>query len=257
MNDQRLLYNRELLLFGAKRNVVLELGEVQRYGKDSFGDSDYVSIYGMRPADWYAKGVRLLGRTAVECTRDSLADAIGKDVAAVAGMRVSTTGAFIVDPFAGSANTLYWLLRHLPGARAMGFDSDSGVFQLTRQNIEALRLPIEILNTDYVSGLGEISLAPDELLITFIAPPWGNAFEKTSGLDLRRTTPPVNDIVDVLFQRFSQNPQLCVMQVYEVIVPESISELRARFEWSSLRVYELSVPGENHGVLLGTKGWAP
>ena len=29
-----------------------ELWEVQRYGTDSYGDPDYVPIYGMRPADW-------------------------------------------------------------------------------------------------------------------------------------------------------------------------------------------------------------
>src|SRR3984893_519107 len=47
MNDQRPLYDRELRLLGAKRNAVLELWEVQRYGSDSDGDTDYVSIYGM------------------------------------------------------------------------------------------------------------------------------------------------------------------------------------------------------------------
>jgi hypothetical protein len=62
MNDQRPLFDRELLLLGAKRNAVPHLGEVQRYGSDSYGDTDYVSIYGMRPADWHAKGARLLGR---------------------------------------------------------------------------------------------------------------------------------------------------------------------------------------------------
>ena len=61
-------YDRQLLLFGAKRAAVLDLWEVQRYGGDSYRDADHVSIYGMRPGDWYARGVRLLGRTAVECT---------------------------------------------------------------------------------------------------------------------------------------------------------------------------------------------
>src|SRR5215471_2329422 len=70
MKDQAPLYDRQLLLLGAKRNAVLDLWEVRRYGSDSYGDEDYVSIYGMRPADWHGRGARLLGRTAVECTRD-------------------------------------------------------------------------------------------------------------------------------------------------------------------------------------------
>lgn len=257
MNDQRQRYDRELLLFGTKRNAVLELAEVQRYGMDSYGDADYVSIYGMRPPDWHGKGVRVLGRTAVECTRDGLGDAIGKDVAAIAARCPDSSGMLVVDPFAGSANTLYWLLRHLPRARGIGFESDTGIFGLTRKNIAALELPIDILNFDYLSGLNSTSLAPSELFITFIAPPWGNALDRTSGLDLRRTTPPVADIVDCLLNRFSQNRILCAIQVSEIVLPVSMVELKARFDWSAVRIHDLNVPGQNHGILLGTKGWAP
>ena len=256
MNQQQ-QYDRELLLFGAKRNAVLELSEVQRYGIDSYGDSDYVSIYGMRPPDWHAKGVRVLGRTAVECTRDGLGDAIGKDVAAIAATCPDMSGMLVVDPFAGSGNTLYWLLRHLPGARSVGFESDLGVYQLTRRNIAALELPIDILNFDYLSGLNGISVAPGELLTTFIAPPWGGAFDSTSGLDLQGTTPPTTDIVDFLLERFSQNRFLCAIQIYEIVRPVSMVELKARFDWSTIRIYDLNVQGQNHGILLGTKGWAP
>ncbi len=42
-------YDRQLLLEGTKRNVVLDLTEVQRYGIESWGDPDYVCIYGLRP----------------------------------------------------------------------------------------------------------------------------------------------------------------------------------------------------------------
>ena len=175
----------------------------------------------------------------------------------VAARAPRKTGTLVVDPFAGSGNTLYWLLRHLPGARGVGFESDAGVFQLTRQNIAALELPIDILNTDYLSGLTGISVAPDDLLIPFIAPPWGDAFDRASGLDLRRTTPPIAEVVDVLLHRFSEGCVLCAIQVHEIVDPGSMAEVRSRFEWSSLRVYELNAPGQNSGILLGTRGWAP
>jgi hypothetical protein len=256
MNDQS-LHDRELLLAGAKRNAILDLWEVQRYGRDSFGDSDYVSIYGMRPADWHAKGVRVLGRTAVECTRDGLGDAIGKDVAAIARTRPPMARTVVVDPFAGSGNTLYWLLRHLPGARGLGFESDAGVFRLTQQNMAALALPIDVVNVDYLSGLAGLSLARDERLVVFIAPPWGDALSKTSGLDLRRTTPPITEIVDFLVDGFPQNHLLCVIQVYEMVLPASVVELSARFDWSTQRIYELNAPGHNHGILVGAKHWVP
>src|SRR5262245_65970634 len=105
MDDTARAHDRELLLGGAKRNKVLELWEVQRYGRDSYHDPDYVSIYGMPPAEWYAKGARVLGRTAVECTRDGLADAIGQDIAAVAPHAPSTAGTVVLDPLPGPGNT--------------------------------------------------------------------------------------------------------------------------------------------------------
>jgi hypothetical protein len=163
----------------------------------------------------------------------------------------------VIDPFVGSGNTLYWLLRHLMGARGLGFELDAVVCRLTQQNLAGLPLPIVIANTDYQSGMTNVTLAPDELLVTFIAPPWGDALSKASGLDLRRTTPPINEIVDFLVARFGPKRMLCAVQVYEAVDPVSMAELRSRFDWSELRVYRLNAPGENHGILLGTRGWAP
>jgi hypothetical protein len=255
--DQDMIYDRQLLLAGAKRNAVLELWEVQRYGIDSYGDADYVSIYGMPPAVWHSMGIRLLGRTAVECTRDELGGTIARDVASIAASASHTRETLVVDLFAGSGNTLYWLLRHLPGARALGFELDAGVFDLTRQNLAALTLDIDILNTDYVSGLASVHAAHDQLLVMFIAPPWGTALSKTSGLDLRRTEPPIADIVDLLLQKFPHSRILFAIQVYETVDPVSLAELQPRFDWSALRIYGLNAPGQNHGVLLGTRRWSP
>src|SRR5262245_19696310 len=106
--EQRVIYDRQLLL-GAKRNTQLKLWEVQKYGIDTSGDPDYVTIYGMRPPVWYARGIRLLGRTAVECTRDRLADSIARDIAATVATAPMRTTHLVIDPFAGSGNTLYWL----------------------------------------------------------------------------------------------------------------------------------------------------
>jgi hypothetical protein len=247
-------YDRRLLLAGAKRNQILELWEVQRYGSDCYDDADYVRIYGMPPAEWYSKDIRLLGRTAVECTRDALGAAIGADVAAQAARVSNVSGTLVVDPFAGSGNTLYWLLRHLPGARGLGFESDANVFQQTRQNLAALNWPVDIQNTDYRVGLSGLDDIADRLLVVFIAPPWGDALDATSGLDLGRTTPPIVEIVDLLTQRFPKSPLLCAIQVYEKVNDASMAEVQRRFDWSASRNYVLNAPGQNHGVLIGAKG---
>jgi hypothetical protein len=246
-------YDRQLLLRGAKRNEVLELGETQRYGTDSFGDADFVSIYGMRPGEWYERGIRLLGRTAVECTRDVLADAMGRDIAAAVSTLPANHDALVIDPFVGSGNTLYWMLRHLPGARGVGFELDDSVFALTQRNLAIVGLPIEILHTDDASGLAGVTVPPDQLVIAFLAPPWGDALSRSAGLDLRNTTPPIRDIVDRLTDRF-ENPLLCAIQLYEKTDPDSVAEIEARFDWSTLQVYDFDAPGHNHGLLLASTG---
>jgi hypothetical protein len=250
-------YDRQLLLEGAKRNAVLDLTEVQRYGIESWGDPDYVCIYGLKPVDWYGRGIRILGRTAVECTRDELADKIGRDIATVAKSAPLPTGALVLDPFTGSGNTLYWMLRHLPGAHGLGLEQDPMVFQLTSRNLQILNLLIEVSNRDYRTGLSALTTAQDQLVIAFIAPPWGDALNKRTGLDLRRTTPPIAEIVDFLISIAGKNPLLFAIQVYENLDPASEAELMPRFSWSAKRMYGLNASGQNHGLVMGTRGWAP
>jgi hypothetical protein len=36
-----------------------------------------------------------------------------------------------------------------------------------------------------------------------------------------------------------------------------MADLKARFDWSTQRIYGLNSPSENHGLLLGTKRWTP
>jgi hypothetical protein len=250
-------YDRQLLLEGAKRNAVLDLTEVQRYGIESWGDPDYVCIYGLQPSDWYRRGIRILGRTAVECTRDELADNIGRDIATVTKSAPLKSGALVLDPFAGSGNTLYWMLHHLPGARGLGFEQDPMVFQLASRNLAILNLSIEVSNVDYRTGLSKLTVTQDQLLIAFIAPPWGDALNERTGLDLRRTTPPITEIVDILMIIAGKNPLLCAIQVYETLDPSSVAGLVPRFSWSAKRIYGLSAPGQNHGIIMGTRGWVP
>lgn len=252
------MYDRQLLLLGAKRNAVLDLHEIESYGRDSYGDPDHVCIYGLRPAEWHARGIRLLGRTAVECTRDEFADRIGRDVAAVAAARGERgTGPLLIDPFAGSGNTLYWLATHLAVQRGFGFELDPGVFALTRQNLAALTLPIDVLNVDFEQGLERVEAGAGQLVVAFVAPPWGDALDPVEGLDLRGTYPPVTDVVARLGRHFAHSPMLFAVQVHERIAADSLRELSARFEWSSTRIYDLLAPGQNQGILLGTIGWRP
>jgi 16S rRNA G966 N2-methylase RsmD len=249
-------HDRHYLLGPAKRNTVLELWEVERYGSDTFGDPDYVSIYGLRPPEWYARGVRLLARTTVECTRDRLAKLIGHDVSEVA-RAASASRAVVIDAFAGSANTLYWLSRLVNASQAIGFELDDAVFETTRRNLAILGLDVMLSHEPYETALPRTHVSGDELPIVFIAPPWGDALDSSHGLDLRRTTPPVPDVVEHVRAAFPGRAAIAAVQVYENVEAGSVGEVESHFEWTKRTTYEIDAPGRNHGVLVGTIGWRP
>jgi hypothetical protein len=251
------VYDRALLLHGPKRDKVLTLEEVLQYGIDSFSDPDYVQIFGIAPAVWYRRGIRLLGRTAVECTRDALANRIGSDIASIAAKLPNAAHFIVIDPFAGSCNTLYWILRSIPDSLGMACELDRQVFELTKRNIAGLDRTIDLQQGDYQSFVGACRLPPDHELIFFIAPPWGTALDEVAGLDLRCTTPPIRDIVGFIRATYPRRRVLFAIQVHEKINPTSLHEVQALLDWWDLRIYALNDVGKNHGILLGTSGWKP
>jgi len=145
-----------LLLHGSKRNEALSLAEIEQYGFDSFGDADYISLYGMSPREWYACGIRLLGRTAVECTRDALADRIGRDIVSVAA-NMPSNQLVVLDPFAGSCNTLFWILRHLPNSEGIGFESDRRSLSLRPATLRPLSRGSNLSKATTISFLQSIA----------------------------------------------------------------------------------------------------
>ena len=250
------VYDRALLLHGSKRNEILTLAEIEQYGLDSFADADAISIYGMPPREWYRQGIRLLGRTVVECTRDALGDRIGLDVASVAA-RMPSNQLAVIDPFAGSCNTLFWILRHLPNSEGIAFESDQQVFELTHRNLAALDQRIELVHGDYMRLIEERGVPEDRGIVAFVAPPWGTALDEVQGLDLRRTTPPITDIIERIAHQFPKHKMLLATQVYEKVSAPSLTQVQTRLDWTELRIYDINEKGWNHGILLGTKGWAP
>jgi hypothetical protein len=128
-------YDREFLLSPGKRNQMMALWEVQKFGTDSFRrpglrlDLRYEArrVVHTRCATVSAHDARGGG--------DRLGAMIGQDVARrVAGVPTGTPFG-VIDPFAGSCNGLYWVLRHVPNATALGFELDETVFALTSRNL--------------------------------------------------------------------------------------------------------------------------
>jgi hypothetical protein len=79
------------------------------------------------------------------------ADSFGDPELAHAAPNINAS--VVIDPFAGSANTLDWMQRHLPGSRAVGFELDEAVYEASRRNLSILSLDLELLQVDHESGL--------------------------------------------------------------------------------------------------------
>lgn len=249
-------YDRDFLLSPGKRNQVIELWEVEQFGRDSFGDPDAVALYGMRPADWHARGVRILARTALEAVRDPLGNLIGAAIAEVAATAPPGTAFGVVDGFAGSCNGLSSILRHLPGAEGIGFEVEPAIFEMSTHNIASLGAPIRLVHGDFRALLGTHRFGPDRRIVAFLAPPWGDALSREAGLDLGRTKPPIADIITAFEAVYGSQPVLYVVELHEHLVPEPLAALRAALDGTQLRIFDLAGPTGRHGVLLGTRRWA-
>ena len=253
--DANRKYDRDFLLSQEKRNQVVELWEVEKYGRDCFSDPNHVHLYGMPPKEWYERGVRILARTCLEAVKDPLGNKIGRDIAEVVARTSGNRVIGVVDPFAGSCNGLYAILRHLPGARGIGFEVEPAVFELTKRNIAHLNAPIELVRGSYKNLVGLRKHSADHFVVVFLGPPWGDALQPDTGLHLDRTKPPILEIVHDFEQVYGAQPVLYVTEVHEVNEPKSLKAVESAFEWSELRIYDVNVPGLQHGVLLGTRRW--
>src|SRR5215471_6717745 len=85
----------------------------------------------------------------------------------------------------------------------------------------------------------------------------GAALDEVQGLDLRRTTPPVIEVIDEFARQFPTHKTLFAVQAYEQVSVPSLNQIRMRLDWTDLRIYPINDKGRNYGVILGTKGWVP
>ena len=196
-----------------------------------------------------------LARTALEAVRDPLGAASAKMLHGVAATAPPGSVFGVSDSFAGSCNALFSILRHLPSADGLGFEFEQAIFEMTPRNIALLAAPIRLLHGDYRTLLGQHRFPANHRIVAFLAPPWADALKDDTGLDLGRTKPPIGEIVSDFEHTYPDSPILYVIEVHEHLVPGLLAELRARFDWSELSIYEIAGPTGRHGVLLGPRRW--
>jgi hypothetical protein len=209
-------------LLGRRRYDVLNLDEVIEVGRILFGDPDGMSVYGMPPIDWYARGVRLLGRTCVEATPDVTARPIARTVRALLG-----TGPRIgvVDLFAGSGNLMLHVARELSAA-VCGLDADEAVWRQTGGNLRMVGVTADLRHGNWLSYFAD-PLSVDTSVYV-ISPPWGNAFSFANGLDITATNPPIPHIIDTIAARDRSPRRYAVVQHTPVEPVRNVSAVTDR-----------------------------
>jgi len=192
-------------LLGPKRYRVLSLEEVVEAGRVFFNDPQGLGLYGMPPSQWYAHGVRILGRTCVEATPDVTAAPIARTVA-----ETIEGPAGVIDPFAGSANLMLHIAWALD-APACGMEADPEVHARTAANLALVGTGrVEVRHADWKSYFDDQLDVQTSVYV--LSPPWGEAFSFAEGLDLARTSPPVPHIIDTIAARDTATSCYAVIQ---------------------------------------------
>lgn len=234
---RRYLRVRRSLLDPPLATQVLDLAQLRKAARGLCGDAGDLRLYGLETDDWYRMGIRLLGRTVVEVTRDPQAAFIAAAVAATLearGFRPST----VVDLFVGSGNLLHHFVRETAVRRAVGYDADPTILGLTARNFEILSRTksgdttrIEFVTGDWTCGLESVRLAAagGETVLAIVEPPWGDAYT-LEGLDLGGTNPPIPVILAALRDSRGPGPLFAAIKTIPAVVPESRAVIEAAYE---------------------------
>ena len=142
-------------------------------------------------------------------------------------------------------------------SKGIAFEADRTIYEITKQNLSSLDSGIELVHGDYRSLFRNYRFPTDYFVVVYVAPPWGDALNEITGLDLRHTKPPITEIVDYVADLYNEHPILWVTQVHQTIDPISLADLKKRFDWSALRIYDINIEGMKHSVLIGTSRWNP
>lgn len=192
---------RKKLLSSDLMERQLSFLEVMRIGKSLHNRWNALMLYGMKPIEWYFSGIRILGRTSIEAHPDRSANRIGERTAQVFGQHGHSV-VDLIDPFLGSGNLTYHINRHHNPQRIVACEINRAISSLTTKSLQMLKkrgklgdVEIVVINDDWTKALGYVRDVPT---LVILAPPWGAAYED-AGLDLRKTAPPIPELIDCFF----------------------------------------------------------
>jgi hypothetical protein len=224
--DSRYFEIREELL-GRRAHELVTKDDLMILGDVMYGDSGLLRIYGLSIDDLTERGFGILGRTAVECCIDAYAEDAANVALEAAEMEALPPQPLIVDLFSGSANLLYWTTFKF-GAPGIGSEADPAVYQETFANLARLDLDARVIPGGFTELPGTREFREAAALVYLLDPPWGDAFDGVSGLDLGRTTPPVHEALEWAREHAGGRPCIALVKASEHGSEQSVRRLAAR-----------------------------
>lgn len=240
---------RNYLLFSPKKENILTLEEILHVEKNYYGEEDLLSLYGLTPKLYYSKGIRILGRTAIECTVDIQAKEFAKTASHICHLFFPNSFPIVIDLFAGSGNTLFHIASKLKAITSLGFEKNFQLFHKTKSNFNLINFKCEWVHGDSLELISQYTFDTSTPLVFIISPPWGTGFDFKKGLDLQKTSPPIPHILLHLLNIFKYHPTYFFIQVYQKLVAESLAPINCMFNYSFLEVKHVMKEGMNTGLL--------
>ena len=234
-------------LLGIKGDDIASIDVIEKAGDVFFGGS--IDLYGLSPRQFQDVGVCLCNRTVIECTNDRLALHTSEHVRA-ALLALSIESAVVVDIMCGSGNLMMHLMKKLHAPFCLGFENNSCVAECTRTSLAAVLRSTDFQTRCHVvcgdwaehfpaqwkQRLAASGCSRDDAAVFLVAPPWGDGFCFERGLDLARTHPPVEFLLQQLISIMedadcSDRALFACVQTHEAMV-----EVRVL---AKVRVYKL------------------
>lgn len=200
-------------LLGAARTRVFTHGELVHASRMLYGHPEGLSVYGVSAPRMTGRGLRLLGRTVIECTVDDHCVGFVEVLAGCRAREPRMRPGFVADLFCGSGNFGWHLGRRL-GLPVFAAELDPAVHAATRHNVEVMDLAIELRHADYRQLLDELP-AHSAGDIYVVEPPWGPAYTE-HGLDFEATAPPVPEILSAI--QHSRAGRQCLVVTQTIVV---------------------------------------
>ena len=100
------------------RHKHLSLDDIYHISDTYYGDAKLFHLFDMEPDVFYKKGIRILGRTAIECCIDAQASEIAKNAHDIYYTLFSHPP-IVIDLFTGSGNLLYHISKTLKAQQVL------------------------------------------------------------------------------------------------------------------------------------------